>query len=274
MPGFRHHYAPRPVDTAELSLRGAGVHEKMGAGTVNRPHGIDCFLGVLFHQPGFSYRRPEPLPCPVGSFILWPPNTPHEFGHHHRPWDHSWLLVGGRFIAEAVRASALPCAQPLPLHDRGEFLRSLARIDREALRPEGPDFAYLRNLLHNLLIDLGRELHPPARPRPPDNYLACKTYLEEHLDQRLTLAELAARAHVSVPRFAHGFREFFGLPPIEYLIRLRLQRADFLLCDHNLSVGQVARAVGMPNAHYFSRLYHRRFGHPPSFRRRPSAKNG
>ena len=50
-------------------------------------------------------------------------------------------------------------------------------------------------------------------------------YMLEHLDQPLQVATLAERASVSPSHFFVLFKRRTGCPPIDYFIRLRMQRA-------------------------------------------------
>jgi AraC-like DNA-binding protein len=55
------------------------------------------------------------------------------------------------------------------------------------------------------------------------------TYIDEHLDERLSLNELAAKAGLSVWRFCAVFRQHAGLSPRRYIWRQRLQKVQSLL---------------------------------------------
>ena len=69
---------------------------------------------------------------------------------------------------------------------------------------------------------------------------------------------------MSVPHFSTLFRHQTGLPPMTFLIGLRMQRAMDLLQRGQHNVSEAARAVGYEDAFYFSRLFHRHLGVPPS----------
>ncbi|CCH31637.1 hypothetical protein BN6_43550 [Saccharothrix espanaensis DSM 44229] len=64
--------------------------------------------------------------------------------------------------------------------------------------------------------------------------------MRERLDQPLTLADVAAEAHLSPYHFIRVFRAATGLTPRRYLTRLRIEQARRLLSDNTLTVGQVA----------------------------------
>lgn len=82
--------------------------------------------------------------------------------------------------------------------------------------------------------------------------------------QPWTVAALAAEAGVSRALFAKRFTEIMGEPPLTYLTEWRMERAEELLSDRDLTVAQVARAVGYADAFGFSAAFKRRRGQSPS----------
>ncbi|MGH8780307.1 helix-turn-helix domain-containing protein [Paraburkholderia sp.] len=101
------------------------------------------------------------------------------------------------------------------------------------------------------LVDKRRTLAPRMAARVID-------YVESHLDQRLTLTELAALAELSVPHFKVLFRETLGMPVHRYVIERRVERARLLLLQGRLSASQVALETGFAHqshmAHWMNRL--------------------
>ena len=80
-------------------------------------------------------------------------------------------------------------------------------------------------------------------------------YMTEHLDQPLQVAALAALANISPSHFFTLFKRQTGSPPIDYFIRLRMERARQLLDSTASSVKEVAAILGYNDPFYFSRLF-------------------
>ena len=73
-----------------------------------------------------------------------------------------------------------------------------------------------------------------------------------------------ARSHAMSPsRFYARFRAQTGASPLQYLKRLRLQRAHQMIQHQGSDVAEAAYAVGYASASQFSREYRRAFGAPP-----------
>ncbi|MDD1015002.1 AraC family transcriptional regulator [Pseudomonas rubra] len=88
-------------------------------------------------------------------------------------------------------------------------------------------------------------------------------YVEAHLDQPLTLGELAALCNLSEYHFARMFRTSFGLPPHQYLLARRLAKARQLLRHGQLPLGEVALLCGFASASHFSTRFRQALGATP-----------
>lgn len=118
-----------------------------------------------------------------------------------------------------------------------------------------------------LLIELLKERYGDG-PRLDRRIDAVRSYLEVNFDQQLSLAQLAAIAHLSVRQLNHVFRRELGMTPRQYLVEKRMQRAWQLLSEGELQVQQVAERVGYSSLAAFSDRFRRHFGHPPRYFRR------
>ena len=89
-------------------------------------------------------------------------------------------------------------------------------------------------------------------------------YLEEHLDGGPTLAQLAAVVRLNPYHFARQFKAATGLPPHQYVILRRVERAKQLLkAGTGLSLAEVAAHAGFSDQSQFSRHLKRLVGVTP-----------
>lgn len=88
-------------------------------------------------------------------------------------------------------------------------------------------------------------------------------YIEDHLNGDLTLSNLAAQAYLSPYHFTRLFKNSTGLPPHQYVIRARVERAKRLLSDPKVSVGEVALRVGFASQSHLHRHFKRLVGVSP-----------
>lgn len=88
-------------------------------------------------------------------------------------------------------------------------------------------------------------------------------YLVEHLDSRITQAELAQRFHISLTSLKGAFKQVYGLPIDTYLRRCRVQQAEQLLCTTDLSILEIAQRVGYDSPSRFAAMFKREKGVTP-----------
>jgi len=148
---------------------------------------------------------------------------------------------------------------------------AMLALDAE-LREGGPGGRLLAESLGNVLaVHLLRHF---ASPRPADaqaggtlpkhKLRAVLEYIHEHLDAELSLEHLAAVAHVSPYHFARLFKHSTGLPPHQYVIARRVERAQELLRERDrLPLAEVAFETGFSNQSHFTRHFKRLVGVTP-----------
>ena len=96
-------------------------------------------------------------------------------------------------------------------------------------------------------------------------------FIEEHLGQPLTLAELAAQAALSEYHFARMFRQSTGLAPHQYVMHRRMVKAKELVQHTSMPLTDIALACGFNSASHFSNRFRSATGMTPSQLRAASA---
>jgi AraC family transcriptional regulator len=89
-------------------------------------------------------------------------------------------------------------------------------------------------------------------------------YMRENLDRSIGLDDIAAVINRSPSHFARQFRNEMGTPPYQYLVNLRLDKAQSLLRETRMSVAEVAFECGFTHQEHLTRLFRRRFQTTPA----------
>ncbi len=98
-------------------------------------------------------------------------------------------------------------------------------------------------------------------------YAAC-SYIGEHIDQDISLADAAGVAGFTPNYFSRIFREVMGITFVEYLMHERVKKAQTYLGDSSYSVTEAAFLSGFKSISSFNRIFHRIKNCSPSeFRR-------
>jgi AraC family transcriptional regulator len=113
---------------------------------------------------------------------------------------------------------------------------------------------------------LGRYRAPLGRPRglSKAQLRRLTAYIENHLDQNLSLARLARVAEVSASHLKTSFRRSTGLPVHEYVVQRRVERAKALLLRGELPASQVALEAGFAHRSHMARWMRRVLGVTPT----------
>ena len=90
-----------------------------------------------------------------------------------------------------------------------------------------------------------------------------RRYMEEHLDEHLTIPALSRRACLSATTVKEGFRRLYGLPVHTWLRQRRMERAAELLHTTELSLEGVAKAVGYSSVSQFIAAFRQQYGLTP-----------
>lgn len=89
-------------------------------------------------------------------------------------------------------------------------------------------------------------------------------YIEENLFEMFELEELADRCNLSVSRFKHLFKEETGIPPSEFIIRKKVEKAQGLIEEKELSIKNIAYDLGFSSPAYFSTVFKQYNGYSPT----------
>lgn len=140
--------------------------------------------------------------------------------------------------------------------------------------PEGSDLrAALASLVRPALpilprpvrrVPLPQEYHSEDNPEAKRRTQPAIAYVETHMDKKIALNALAPLCHMSVSEFCRAFKKERGMTLSEYLLKVRMDKALDLLVQSAAPVKSIAFAVGFNDVSYFTRVFHRAVGMPPS----------
>lgn len=223
-------------------------------------------------------------------------DTPWQLGAHHlQLWLEGELRLASRsyawwlcIAAPAALWEQLPSVPTISSHlipreincDR-ELARAVLHMARRRCFHNDRDTTAVvdgMSVLRDVLIERQQSLHSQL------NRCSGRTALRRHqtmlrllrvqhlircnMDARLDLNSLAAIANYSPPHLIRIYREVFDETPFEYATRLRLQRAWELVCTTDLSICEIADALGFETESAFCRSFKQTFSCTASQARR------
>ena len=100
------------------------------------------------------------------------------------------------------------------------------------------------------------QLHPRIRGGlPPRALRRVREYIEDHLEETISIEALAGIVGLSMYHFARAFKQSEGLTPHDYLVRCRVRRAQDLLASTDLPLSEIALASGFSDQSHCARRF-------------------
>jgi AraC-like DNA-binding protein/mannose-6-phosphate isomerase-like protein (cupin superfamily) len=207
---------------------------------------------------------------PGSAFLLSPADFHSIRATGEQPLVCSNTVIDATLMERQLEALGAPALDGFPwqvedfLDAEGDF----RRLQQEFDEPRVGSARVTEALVACLVVELARRcgVDDPRRERAAgrDDLRAAVLYVDRHFREPLTLADVAAHAHLSPNYFSERFREYTGTSFQLYLQECRLRFARSLLAATTLSVTEVCHAAGFNSLSHFGRAFRRRYGVPPS----------
>jgi AraC-like DNA-binding protein/ligand-binding sensor protein len=91
-----------------------------------------------------------------------------------------------------------------------------------------------------------------------------KDYVASHQSEPIKLVQIARALNVSTFHFCRMFKQTTGLTFVDYLSRVRIEKAKILLYDNGLRVSEIAYEVGFQTITHFNRIFRKLVGYSPT----------
>ena len=205
------------------------------------------------------------------QFFILPKNEPYKFGAStHAPWTIYWLHFKGSVASNFVPKATVPIViQPnenARLQDRTQIFEEMYLNLDDTFNQESYIYACscLYHFLASFLYAEQFQKIRTSQKQKPDITESILYYLRENVERKLTLDELSAHFHYSVSHLSALFQKQTNHSPIDYFIRLKIQKACQYLELTNMKMNQIHSRLGFEDAAYFSRVFTKIMGVSPS----------
>ena len=121
-------------------------------------------------------------------------------------------------------------------------------------------------LLAELAVASARPEHPDEQVSPEIRFLNEATaIIERHIDDGdWSIEDFASEMCLSHTSLFQRMKSVVGLSPVEFIREVRLKRACQLIDEGNHNITSISYMVGFSDPKYFTRVFKKRFGVPPS----------
>ena len=182
---------------------------------------------------------------------------------------------GSEVYAPSDQLLRLPLQGKVPVPDKLVVLmRQLQNNVRAGYPQRALDYetsTVLWDLHCQLLLEVHVKDHAQEAP-PKQMYMDILDYVHANASNGLRVDDVAKHFGYNAEYLSHLFIKLGGMPLKQYILRFRMDSANLLLSDTNLSIADIARSIGYEDAHNFSRAYKKVMGISPSDYRQAYAK--
>ena len=183
------------------------------------------------------------------------------------PWEYVWIEFDGLRAKEIIEIAGLTREAPV-YHARSKDLRENMKDELLYIVEHGKESPFhLIGHLYLFIDYLSRSsasLRLSQEGRVRDFYIKeALTYIEQNFQNDISVEGIAEFCGLNRSYFGRIFKETVGRSPQEFLMNYRMVKAAELLKLTDLSIGDVANAVGYPNQLHFSRAFKNTYGLPP-----------
>ena len=180
----------------------------------------------------------------------------------HEPVWYLWVHFTGSEAPTAISSAGILPDTVYRVNPTDEIFRHFDRLNSEFRRTSrSQSFDYVTGLeLRYILRLLSLGAEDFAKRNKLDLSLR---YIHDHVTEKISVEELASMEYLGTSRYREVFREITGISPCEYITGLRVERAKDLLSLGELSISEVAEAVGYKDRLYFQRVFKKQTGKTP-----------
>lgn len=236
------------------------------------------------HVVGIHLGRPVPIlhrrdhveklhEFQAGDVVFTSAGTPVHYVHA-KTVDGLYISIKPQSVMMLAESIAISPARVRLQDNLGQCDPVIARIGfalmQELNMPGLGDRLYIEALSTQLLIHLLRSYNVCAVSRNLDsqtifdrNLQPAIDFIQAHLNEKLSTREIASTVHLTPFYFSRIFKRQYRVSPHQYVIQQRIEAAQQLLKDPELTLMDIARRVGFVDHSHLTRYYKRLTGKTP-----------
>lgn len=208
-------------------------------------------------------------------FLIYPDEVVAYIADQRDPWEYAWVGFNGTEAQRLLNMTAFTREQPVcrPA-DPEKVRRLLLGIYRASGNTPAAD-AEMAGRLYLLMGELIRQNGGRPRDKGPREYLAqALRFIQYNYAGDIGVEDIARYTGISRSQLYRAFREAFGISPQEFLLKYRINEACSLLGSRDVTVAEAAGSVGFCDPLYFSRVFKKVKGMPPTDYQRSKREDG
>ena len=254
-------------DNLGLSIYSCGIHSCPGGyswGPGMRDHYL--FHYILSGEGTYSNVDRSYKLRPGDGFLASPSESVLYTADKENPWKYCWVGCNGADAQRLVGLTGLGHDNPIFHYDDDDklarLLYAIVETDKTKLSGDVRQLSSLMAFLAELIDRFGKA--PPEHKKGYRYVEKSVRFIDFNYSRSINIDDIAANVGISRSHLYRLFMEHFSLPPNEYLIRYRISKAAQMLEGGGVTVSEAAFSAGFADQLYFSRVFKKYKGVPPS----------
>ena len=256
-----------------LRINNCGYYRLHTTPVIETPHPEgrnDYQLLYIAEGKGYFYFNGSKKPTVVekGNMILFRPKEPQVYNYYvEDKTEVYWVHFTGWKVEEYLERYELPNKENVIYTGLSpDYPWIYNQIIRE-LQLQRENYEEMISLyMHHIFITINRYIVEGRQTKNDtiNDIERAVHYFNENFSKPISIEQYASEHLMSANWFIHSFKNIMKVPPMQYVVNLRINAAKGYLEKSNKNISEIANAVGYDNALYFSRLFKKYTGYSPS----------
>ena len=256
--------------TGDLILYSLGHFSHARYHYINRINGCKQYIFIYCKEgKGWIEVNKQKYTLTANDFIVLPPDIPHSYGaSQESPWSIYWM----HFIGTKAELFAKKFYVPTKVNytesseeERFKLFEEMYSTLRNGFTIDNLNYT---NICLKHFLATFRFQNSHKSPKVVSEYSESIinrviAYMNNHINQKVTIGEMAAFLGYSVSYFHRKFYKATGQSPINYFIQMKVNKACIELIKTDLKITQIASKLGFKDSYYFSRIFTQTMGISP-----------
>lgn len=265
--------------TVPIKVNNCGYYRVHTTPVIETPHPEgrnDYQLLYIASGNGYFYFKgsKEPTVVTKGNMVLFRPKEPQVYYYYAvDKTEVYWVHFTGWKVEEYLERYELP-------KEENVFFTGVSpdypwiynQIIRELQLQRENYEDMIRLFLRHIFLTINRYIKEGKQTKNDtiNDIERAVHYFNENYSKPISIEQYASEHLMSVNWFIHNFKNVMKVPPMQYIVSLRIAAAKGYLENSNKNITEIANTIGYDNALYFSRLFRKYTGVTPSEYRKRS----
>lgn len=231
---------------------------------VNKKPSKECFIKICIEGEGWFEAEGTRTIIKPGDLIICNNALGHAYGTSlENPWTVYWVYFQCDYMTYLFPSLEDKKYQIMSLTDDLTLTNHLRTIMQHMQNGYATPYLYSATARLSVLLGYIQSIINHQSAEAVHRFDSVIQYMNDNLDITLTIDTFAAITELSKDHFIKVFHKKYGYSPIDYFIRLKMQKACEQLTITEKPIKVISTELGYSDYYYFSRIFKQKIGMSP-----------